>query len=70
LGNAAHPDVQVAIAHILAACKRAGIPSGILAPVEADARRYIEMGATLVAVGSDLGVFRSATQALKDRYTA
>ena len=36
--------------------------------VEADARRYMEMGATLVAVGSDLGVFRSATQALKDRY--
>jgi 2-dehydro-3-deoxyglucarate aldolase len=38
--------------------------------VEADARRYMEMGATLVAVGSDLGVFRSATQALKDRYVA
>jgi len=26
------------------------------------------MGATFVAVGSDLGVFRSATQALHDRY--
>lgn len=70
LGNAAHPDVQIAIANIFAACKRAGIASGILAPVEADARRYMEMGATLVAVGSDLGVFRSATQALKDRYKA
>ena len=70
LGNAAHPEVQTAIAHIFAACKRAGIASGILAPLEADARRYMEMGATLVAVGSDLGVFRSATQALKDRYTA
>ena len=70
LGNAAHPDVQGAIASIFAACKRAGIPSGILAPMEADARRYMEMGATLVAVGSDLGVFRSATQALKDRYIA
>ncbi len=30
-------------------------PSGILAPVEADARRYLEWGATFVAVGSDLG---------------
>ena len=68
LGNAAHPVVQEAIAQVFAACKRAGIASGILAPVEADARRYMEMGATLVAVGSDLGVFRSATQALKDRY--
>ena len=70
LGNAAHPDVQAAISRIFAACKRAGIASGILAPVEADARRYMDMGATLVAVGSDLGVFRSATQALKDRYIA
>ena len=70
LGNAAHPQVQTAIAHILAACKRAGVASGILAPVEADARRYMEMGATLVAVGSDLGMFRSASQALKDRYMA
>jgi 2-dehydro-3-deoxyglucarate aldolase len=26
------------------------------------------MGATFVAVGSDLGVFRSGTQALRDRY--
>ena len=38
------------------------------APVEADARRYLAMGATFVAVGSDLGVFRSATQQLRDRF--
>ena len=34
----------------------------------ADARRYMAMGATFVAVGSDLGAFRQATQALCDRY--
>ncbi|MDR6362894.1 2-keto-3-deoxy-L-rhamnonate aldolase RhmA [Klebsiella sp. SORGH_AS 1173] len=45
-----------------------GKPSGILAPVEADARRYLEWGATFVAVGSDLGVFRSATQKLADAF--
>jgi 2-dehydro-3-deoxyglucarate aldolase len=28
----------------------------------------MEMGATFVAVGSDLGAFRSATQALCDKY--
>ncbi len=51
-------------------CKREkhGKPSGILAPVEADARRYLEWGATFVAVGSDLGVFRSATQKLADSF--
>lgn len=68
LGNANHPEVQVAIASVFAAAKAAGKPSGILAPVEADARRYMAMGATFVAVGSDLGVFRAATQALRDKY--
>lgn len=68
LGNALHPQVQEAIAHVFARAKAAGKPSGILAPLEADARRYLEMGATFVAVGSDLGVFRAATQALKDKY--
>ncbi len=68
LGNASHPDVQRAIQHIFARAKAHGKPCGILAPVEADARRYLEWGATFVAVGSDLGVFRPATQALCDKF--
>src|SRR4249920_864558 len=68
LGNANHPEVQEAMAKIFAAAKAAGKPVGILAGVEADARRYLAQGATFVAVGSDLGVFRSATQALRDKY--
>jgi len=68
LGNANHPDVQGAIASVFAAAKAAGKSCGILAPVEVDARRYMAMGATFVAVGSDLGVFRAATQALRDKY--
>ena len=68
LGNAAHPEVQAAIAKLFDEVRAAGKPVGILAPVEADARRYLAMGATFVAVGSDLGVFRNATQALIDKY--
>ena len=68
LGNANHPDVQAAIREIFEAAKATGKPIGTLAPVEADARRYLEMGASFVAVGSDLGVFRAATQALRDRF--
>jgi 2-dehydro-3-deoxyglucarate aldolase len=68
LGNASHPEVQAAIAAVFADAKAHGKPTGILAPVEADARRYMDMGATFVGVGSDLGVFRAATQALHDRY--
>ena len=68
LGNANNPEVQDAMAKVLAAANAAGKPMGILAPVEADARRYLEMGATFVAVGSDLGVLRMSTQALCDKY--
>lgn len=68
LGNPLHPEVQEAMKRIVEGAKRFGKAVGILAPVEADARRYMEMGATFVAVGSDLGVFRSGTQALADKY--
>jgi len=68
LGNAGHPEVQQAIRHLFKRTKAAGKACGILAPVEADARRYMEWGADFVAVGSDLGLFRSATQALRDRF--
>jgi len=70
LGNPNHPSAQAAIAAVFDAAKSAGKPIGILAPAEADARRYLAMGATFVAVGSDLGAFRSATQAMRDRFTS
>jgi 2-dehydro-3-deoxyglucarate aldolase len=68
LGNANHAEVQDAMAKIFKVAKAAGKPVGILAGVEADARRYLAQGASFVAVGSDLGVFRAATQALRDKY--
>jgi len=70
LGNAGHPEVQQAIRSIFERAKAKGKACGILAPVEADARRYLEWGADFIAVGSDLGLFRTATQALRDRYPA
>jgi 2-dehydro-3-deoxyglucarate aldolase len=68
LGDPSHPDVQRAIARVLDAARSAGKPAGILAPVEADARRYLTQGFRFVAVGSDLGVLRTQTQALADKY--
>lgn len=56
LGNAGHPDLQAAIRETIERCRAIGRPIGILAPVAEDARRYLEWGATLVAVGSDIGV--------------
>jgi 2-dehydro-3-deoxyglucarate aldolase len=70
MGKPSHPEVQAAMQQVIDLAKSAGKPVGILAPVEADARRYMEMGVTMVAVGSDQGLFRAATQALRDRYAA
>lgn len=68
LGNSAHPEVQDAMQKVIATAKKYKKATGILATVEADARRYMEMGVTMVAVGSDLGLFRSSTQGLRDKF--
>jgi 2-dehydro-3-deoxyglucarate aldolase len=68
LGNPLHPEVQGAMQHVFEVARAAGVPVGILAPDEGDARRYMGMGATMVAVGSDQGAFRAATQALRDKF--
>lgn len=68
LNNPLHPEVQEAMQVVFSSAKRHGKPVGILAPVEADARRYMAQGASFVAVGSDLGAFRAATQALRDKF--
>lgn len=60
--NAAH--VQGAIASVLKAATAAGKAGGILAPVKADADRYLADGFTMVAVGSDLGLLARGSDAL------
>lgn len=69
LGNPLHPEVQEAMKFIFARAAHHGKPVGILAPAEADARAYLAMGAKFVAVGSDQGVFRASTQALRDKFS-
>ena len=64
LGNNAHPEVRETIER---ACRRAqaiGTPIGILAPIESDARAYLDMGFAYVAVGSDVVVLRKGCDAL------
>jgi len=68
IGEPGHPEVQQAIATIAARARNAGTPLGILAPVAADAHRYLDMGFTMVAVGSDLGLFRAGTKTLRDAF--
>jgi 2-keto-3-deoxy-L-rhamnonate aldolase RhmA len=65
LGNPRHPDVQDALAAACARARRAGKAAGTLAPVEEDARRYLEMGFAFVAVGTDIGLLRHGTDHLR-----
>jgi len=60
LGDQQHPVVQAAIKDAAARLKALGKAAGILTPVEADAKRYIDWGYTFVAVGSDLGLLAKA----------
>ncbi len=68
LGQPNHPEVQGAMSRVLAAARTHGKPVGILAPVEADARRYLEQGMTFVAVGGDVGLLRASSKALCDKF--
>jgi 4-hydroxy-2-oxoheptanedioate aldolase len=64
LGNNAHAEVRDTIER---ACQRAraiGKPIGILAPIESDARAYLDMGFGFVAVGSDVVALRKGCDAL------
>jgi len=66
IGNAAHPDVQAAIQ---AAPKRlGGKPAGILTPVVADAKRYIDWGYKFVAVGIDLAILARTSESLIETF--
>jgi 2-dehydro-3-deoxyglucarate aldolase len=69
LGNAAHADVQQAIAHVFERAKAAGKASGILAPVQQDAERYLGMGSTVVSVCADMGLLRNAAQTVHRQFS-
>lgn len=68
LGNSAHPEVRAAIDAAIQRIRKAGKAPGILAPVEADARHWLELGATFVAVGSDVGILARQSEALAAKF--
>ena len=68
VANPGHPQVQAAIADAIARINRAGKAAGILSPDEVTARRYLELGATFVAVGLDTNLLVRATSALAAKF--
>lgn len=66
LGQTDHPRVLEAIDTVRRHCQQAGMPLGIFAANLAMARRYIEQGFTLIALGMDaFFLWQSAQEALE-----
>jgi len=68
LGDNANPEVRSAIDEAIRRIRAAGKAAGILAPVEADARRWLDLGCLLVAVGSDVGILARHSEALAAKF--
>ena len=67
-GQIAHPDVQARIEDGIRRIRAAGKAPGILMADEKFARRYLEIGAQFVAVGSDIGMMVNGTRNLAAKY--
>jgi len=63
LGNPSHPEVEEAIRHGFARIRAAGKAGGIIAESADQITAYMDMGATFVAIGSDVLLFRQAMEA-------
>jgi 4-hydroxy-2-oxoheptanedioate aldolase len=70
LGDPQHPETQSALQDAAHRLTRLGKAAGILAVVEADARRYIEWGYTFVAVGVDTTLLANSADALAKSFKA
>ena len=67
-GNAAHPEVQVVIEEAIRRIVKAGKAAGILTSNNEWAQRYLDLGASFVAVGTDVGILAKQTTALARRF--
>lgn len=68
VANPGHPDVQAAIETAIQRILQAGKAAGILSTDETQARHYLDMGATFVAVGLDTNLLVRHTSALAARF--
>ena len=68
LGRSRDPVVLQAIDDAIARIRATTKFAGILTGIEADAQRWLELGARFVAVGSDLGLLARHSEALAARF--
>ncbi|KRB82323.1 hypothetical protein ASE00_09585 [Sphingomonas sp. Root710] len=70
LGDPGHQDVQDVIERGIGRIRRAGKAAGILIADERLAQRYLELGASFVAVGTDITILARGAEALARRFKA
>src|SRR5699024_1100082 len=68
-GNPNHPDVLEAVEQTIGSIVAADKPAGILTSNQELARRCLELGATFVAVGSDVGLLINSARQLRASFT-
>jgi 4-hydroxy-2-oxoheptanedioate aldolase len=68
LGNPGHPEVQAAIEDAVRRIQACGKAAGFLTGDEQQARRYIELGCTVAAVGADIGLLARGAEQLAARF--
>lgn len=67
-GDYANATVRAAIEDAIARIRATGKCAGILAPLEADARHWLERGCLFVGVGSDVGLLARHSEALAAKF--
>ena len=68
IGRPGVPEVQAVVEDALTRIVKSGKAAGILTSDETLNKRYLELGATFVAVGTDVTMFAQSTSALAKRY--
>lgn len=68
LGDLSHPEMLAVTENAIKRIVATGKAAGILSPIESEARRWLDLGATYVAVGSDLGILARGSDALAAKY--
>jgi 4-hydroxy-2-oxoheptanedioate aldolase len=67
-GDNRHPEVRATIEDAIARIVKSGKFAGILAPIEVDARHWLERGCLFVAVGNDAILLARQSEALAAKF--
>lgn len=68
LGERAHKDIMPVIDDAIRRIAKTGKAPGILTDSEDNARRWLDCGATFVAVGADVGLLARSAEALRAKF--